>query len=748
MAIITADTGNFRAQLATLKAGDTLQLAAGNYGQLVLANLNFGSGVTIKGGSFTSIALSRVSGVTFDGAAVSFQPTATSDNNAQAIRVWDCDRVTITNAKVTGGLAVNGVAQSAKLLDATGNVLGLPAGKGVTFESSRDCAITNSDISLFHKGITFSGSNLTISGNDIHDLRTTPISGSAVSGLVITGNHSWDSHPWNYGGAGDHGDRIHIWTDKTAMTGVVIKDNLLEQGRGDPMIGIYLDDNGKGLGFPGAVVSGNTIIDGTGQGMLLENVSGTVANNTLVWSGTGTAANNTPRFQITGKSHDILFTGNSGNVAIVAGVHDLQFWDQLGSFTYDAALTAVDRLSITQDATVITKAASFAIDASTDNLTFSGTGNFTGIGNALANVITGGAGNDTLIGNGGADTLIGGLGNDRYLVDNALQTITDSGGTDTVESRVSWTLQAGLENLTYTGSGGAVLTGNGSNNTINGGAGNDILNGGLGADILAGGLGDDLYYVNNPTQRVFDTGGIDTVIADRSYVLGTTIENLTLSGINSGNLGGNALANVLRGNGGANIIDGGSGADTLYGGGGNDTYSVDNAGDRVIEVENGIDLGGIDAVRTVLSAYALGSGVENLLYLGAAAFTGSGNALDNSLSGAGGADKLYGLGGNDVLSGGGGNDILDGGAGADRLSGGSGYDVFNFAKGEVGGDSITDFAGNAGAAGDMIRLIGWGAGTRMVQGTGSNWIITDGIDHSTATIAITGAVHASDILYG
>ena len=428
MAIINADTGNFRAQLATLKAGDTLQLAAGNYGAVLLANLNFGTGITIKGGSFTSIALSRVSGVTFDGAAVSFQPTATSDNNAQAIRVWDCDRVTITNAKVSGGLAVNGVAQSAKVLDATGNVLGLPAGKGVNFENSRDCAITNSDISLFHKGITFSGSNLTISGNDIHDLRTTPISGSAVSGLVITGNHSWSSHPWNFGGAGDHGDRIHIWTDKTAMTGVVITGNLLEQGSGDPMLGIYLDDNGKGLGFPGAVITGNTVIDGTGQGMLLENVSGTVSNNTLTWSGTGTAANNTPRFQVTGKSHNILFTGNTGNVGIVAGVHDLQFWDQLGAFTYDAALTAADRLSITQDATVITKAASFAIDTATDNLTFAGTGNFTGTGNALDNTLTGNAGSNVLDGGEGLDTLVGGDGDDTYWVDDAGDLVVETGG--------------------------------------------------------------------------------------------------------------------------------------------------------------------------------------------------------------------------------------------------------------------------------------------------------------------------------
>ena len=42
----------------------------------------------------------------------------------------------------------------------------------------------------------------------------------------------------------------------------------------------------------------------------------------------------------------------------------------------------------------------------------SAAGNFTGTGNALANVITGGAGNDTLSGLAGNDTLIGGAGND------------------------------------------------------------------------------------------------------------------------------------------------------------------------------------------------------------------------------------------------------------------------------------------------------------------------------------------------
>ena len=51
-----------------------------------------------------------------------------------------------------------------------------------------------------------------------------------------------------------------------------------------------------------------------------------------------------------------------------------------------------------------TTLANYSLGGNVQNLTYTGTGNFTGNGNGLANTITGGAGNDTLFGNGGADT--------------------------------------------------------------------------------------------------------------------------------------------------------------------------------------------------------------------------------------------------------------------------------------------------------------------------------------------------------
>jgi serralysin len=92
----------------------------------------------------------------------------------------------------------------------------------------------------------------------------------------------------------------------------------------------------------------------------------------------------------------------------------------------------------------------------------------------------------------------------------------------------------------------------------------------------------------------------------------------------------------------------------MAGGEGSDTYIVDQAGDVVDET----GLVGIDSVRTSLAAYALGANLENLVYTGAGAFAGTGNASANSITG------------------GAGDDVLDGGAGVDTLTGGAGNDVY------------------------------------------------------------------------
>ncbi len=74
--------------------------------------------------------------------------------------------------------------------------------------------------------------------------------------------------------------------------------------------------------------------------------------------------------------------------------------------------------------------------------------------------------------------------------------------------------------------------------------------------------------------------------------------------------------------------------------------------------------------------YTLTSDVENLTLTGSSAIDGTGNALDNVITGTDAANTLSGLEGDDTLTGAGGNDRLMGGAGSDTLIGGAGDDTY------------------------------------------------------------------------
>jgi Ca2+-binding RTX toxin-like protein len=341
-------------------------------------------------------------------------------------------------------------------------------------------------------------------------------------------------------------------------------------------------------------------------------------------------------------------------------------------------------------------------------------------GGAGADLITGGDGNDTLVGGLGNDNLTGGLGNDVYVVDSNADVIVELAGegTDLVQSlgntfnlgtNGNGNNRAGIENLTFVGTGNFTGTGNALNNVITGGIGNDTLNGGAGIDTLIGGLGNDTYTVDNLADVITELSGegTDTVNASISYTLGAEVENLTLTGAGAINGTGNTLANVITGNTGANVLTSVANTltgtyDTLVGGAGNDTYVVDDANVVITETAGN----GTDTVQTsVLTTYTLtAANVENLTYTGVGNFTGTGSATANTLTGNIGSDTLYGGAGNDTLFGGAGNDRLSGGAGVDSITGGTGNDTFVF----LAGDSSP-------TAGQHDRIVDFTIGTDLID---------------------------------
>jgi Ca2+-binding RTX toxin-like protein len=162
--------------------------------------------------------------------------------------------------------------------------------------------------------------------------------------------------------------------------------------------------------------------------------------------------------------------------------------------------------------------------AGKDSLVALGSGNYlaAGIGASTLLGTTLGGALTTLVGNG-FSSLIGRAGNDVFIVSEGDQIVGVAGGTDSIRTGInnfslSDTTRRGfgvqnVQNLFYTGIGGATLTGNALNGslagsttsanslvsgtgiqTLIGGTGNDTL-GGNGKSSLFGGSGGDTYYI-------------------------------------------------------------------------------------------------------------------------------------------------------------------------------------------------------------------------------------------------------------
>jgi len=368
---------------------------------------------------------------------------------------------------------------------------------------------------------------------------------------------------------------------------------------------------------------------------------------------------------IGGYNNDIYYVDNTGDVVT-------EYYDE----GYDTVISSI----------------AYTLGNNLEALTLTGSSNISGTGNSYDNYIKGndgknilksGAGNDTIDGGAGADTMYGGTGDDIYYVDNIGDSITEysNGGNNTVNSTISYSLGNYLQNLTLLGSSNINgtgnsysnnITGNSGKNVLKGGAGDDALNGGAGIDTMYGGTGNDTYFVDNTNDVIkeYSSEGIDSVYSYVSYTLGDNVENLLLldgdyseqsSHINAT---GNSLDNILMGNYGDNILyggagndtitDGGAGVDTLYGGTGNDTYYIENyTPGIVIEYANE----GIDTVYSA-GSYILPNNVENLYLTDEYWFDGTGNSLNNNISGNIG------------------NNVIDGKAGADTMEGGMGSDTY------------------------------------------------------------------------
>ncbi|MEH2536613.1 MULTISPECIES: beta strand repeat-containing protein [unclassified Bradyrhizobium] len=423
-------------------------------------------------------------------------------------------------------------------------------------------------------------------------------------------------------------------------------------------------------------------------------------------------------------------------------------------------------------------------------------------GSSFSNTFTGLGGDDFIDGRGGFDTAsYNSLSTVTSGVNVNLAAGTATGdasiGADTLRNieGVQGTMLADSFNATGYGLGGAlnVSTSNGNFNQFEGLGGDDAITGNGSTRVLynnatagvtitlgAGGSGSAQGTAAGDTATV----GTDSFGGGVNSAIGSNFaDSYNASGFNNGfnsfqgnggndTITGNGATQVQYGNatsgvtiaigaGGAGSAagDGSVGTDTFTGGvnsavGGNLADSYDATG--FVGFNSFQGQGGNDTITgngsTQVQYGSATSGVNVNLATGIA--TGDGSVGTdtiiggvNNVFGSNFGDTITGSSGNDFLNGNGGNDTINGGGGNDNLNGGAGNDNFVFAAYSTAGATLTDFAGNGGAAGDTLEFHGFGLaadGATFTFLSGNQWQVHSGLDGHDEIITLNGSIHASD----
>ncbi|QIG96265.1 MULTISPECIES: beta strand repeat-containing protein [unclassified Bradyrhizobium] len=385
-------------------------------------------------------------------------------------------------------------------------------------------------------------------------------------------------------------------------------DNLLDGiGGADSLVGglgndIYILDNAL-----------DVITENPGEGIDTAVVTGAF-NYTLAANVDNLAISTSANVSGTGNGLANFMTGGSGNNTLDGGIGADTMAGGLGNDTYyvDNAGDVVTENSGEGTDTVHTTI-TYGLTANVENLILDGSGNLTGSGNALNNVLTGNAGNNSLYGNDGNDTAYGGAGADVLVLGNGDDYGDAGDGNDYI--------YAGAGNdVLIGGTGLDVLLGEDGNDVMYGGAGFNYLFGGAGTDtligsggtggsdvnVMFGGDGTDFLYGGNSTNYFYGGTGVDTMYGgsglnifissgetDGNLIYGGSGQNYVY-GSNGGDTvtGGSGVDVFLMGTG-ADNISGGGGVDYAWGGGGADTFNISDTSQEVMVVQD-FNTGGVN----------------------------------------------------------------------------------------------------------------------------------------------------------
>ena len=250
MTTITVGTAaQLQTALSQAHAGDTILLQAGTYSALSLSSLNFSTNVTITSAdsthpaTLTGVVLSGCSGLSFTN--LDFDGSSTPANSTNyAFRILSSSNITFDHLHIHGSMDGN-PQDDVQVL---------------AIKNSNNVTISNSEFEQLGIGMGYSGcTNLTITNNSFHDIRTDGIRGSQSSYVNITNNEFTNFYPVS----GDHADAIQMWTTGTtaASHDINISGNLVYQGTsGYVMQGVFMRDELGTMPFKNVTIHDNVMV--------------------------------------------------------------------------------------------------------------------------------------------------------------------------------------------------------------------------------------------------------------------------------------------------------------------------------------------------------------------------------------------------------------------------------------------------------------------------------------------------------
>ena len=332
----------------------------------------------------------------------------------------------------------------------------------------------------------------------------------------------------NHSGAVSGGGVTVTGTTTNLTTGVVTVN-----GSGAPLpltFNVKQFENVIGSNFNDSI-TGNASANSLNGGLGNDTLFGSAGNDTLNGgAGSDTASYNTLSTTVTLGAFGVLKKGALGIDKLI-GVETVIGSSLLGDTVDHSGAVSGGGVTVTGTTTNLTTGVVTVNGSGAPlPLTFKVLQFENVIGSNFNDSITGNAADNILNGGLGADTLAGGLGNDTYVVDNVGDVVTEAAGagTDTVQSSITYTLGANLENLILTGAAAISGTGNDLNNVIKGNGANNTLTGGLGSDTLTGGLGNDIFKYKTVADSAFGPLNRDTIT---DFTLG--VDKLDLSHIDA-----------------------------------------------------------------------------------------------------------------------------------------------------------------------------------------------------------------------